>query len=137
MGYTFRFLKPTHPYYPAWQEYRRRRRVGLLSFGGIIAFVALGQSIAIPVGNWLETDVPQQVIVAAFCFLGLPLLLFRTYQWLSWPCPRCGKAFHWKLGHRRVSWVINGCLHCGLEEYAPCEPSEQLWEFERSDPSSK
>jgi len=131
MGYTFRFLKPSHPYYPAWQEYRRRRKLWILTFAGLVAAAALGQLIAMPLGYWFESDIPELVVVATIGCIGLPLVSFRTWQMVSSRCPRCARVFNWG------SFSLDKCLHCGLEEYAPCDPAEQQWEFERLNPASK
>jgi len=111
MSFTFRFLKPSDPYFPNWVDMRRRT---VLAWVGFAAFG------------------PLSLLLDFFCFLafrleGLPwvalpgVLLFfglAIYQGL-WPCPRCGNPFY-SSGGMLLYWPFaNNCLHCKLPEYAP------------------
>jgi len=114
MPFLFRGLKTGDAYYPHWVEMRRwKRSVWLI----IVLAIAL----------WLPSTVVVWAVLKAVFGSGVPfwwvglagfiLYLWKCYQIGSWPCPRCGKAFH------RTWWMSNffaeSCVHCGLPEYAP------------------
>jgi hypothetical protein len=109
MGFAFGFLKPTDPYYPAWQERRRRLRGVWLAFGvtipGTVLLLLAIESLFGP--GWEALALLP--IALAWILPGL--------RYCFWPCPRCGKPFYaaWWL-----TWpTADRCLHCGLPEYSP------------------
>jgi hypothetical protein len=109
MGFAFGFLKPSDPFYVAWQERRRRWRTAWVAFAAVIPCTVLLSLIieALFGPGWeLLAFLP---VALAWVLAGL------RYQF--WPCPRCSKPFY-------ATWwcrwpMADNCLHCGLPEYAP------------------
>ena len=122
MGYLWTFLKPSHPYYPAWRIYRRRRRAFWLTTLAILPLVILGSVALLPISYLFDSE--KLIMAAPIAVMGGWFLLYQRIVW--WPCPRCGKPFfttwfrHWPFAGQ--------CLHCGLGKYAPCDPAKQQWE---------
>ena len=112
MGYTFKFLNPTDPFYPGWVELRRRRTLRNRCLVGAIAAILLLAFVAEYAGF------PPFVFMAAA--LAILIAFARVHWWvMRWPCPRCGRAFYLSLwGYRPFA---DCCLHCDLPEYAADE----------------
>jgi len=121
MGYLYSFLKPSHAYYQAWHEYRRRRKLAWIATAALPLPIALGGLIVLPIAFWLESELPI-MLVAGAC---MSVCAAMHSRWLRFPCPRCGRTFNLNYLTSR----FDGCKHCGLEKYAPCDPAEQEWEL--------
>lgn len=98
----------TPPLAPAWLDYRTRLGVLVAALVGI----ALGVGGFVTVLRELAgSDAPGHLLASAW--------LTGTFASLVWyaafPCPFCGKCFHWTL------WVANPitgeCLHCGFKKW--------------------
>ncbi len=108
MGFTFRHLKPTDPYFACWLERKRRTRQFWLAF------------LAWPFATVALSVIWQSLLKDSSFFWVLlvtvpPLVFFRLRQ-VRWPCPRCGNPFYASGFLYRA--FANSCLHCGLLEYA-------------------
>jgi hypothetical protein len=123
MGYLYNFLKPSHAYYQAWQEYRRRRKLVWVAAAAALPAAFLGAILVMPLALLLKSDVPVALI---FCVC-IGFCLWMHFRRLLWPCPRCGRAFHFMVFYFKGHF--DRCQHCGLEKYAPCDPANQEWEF--------
>src|SRR5262245_54333954 len=102
MSFTFRYLKPTDPYYPNWADRRRRVR---LAWGGVAAsmvvFAVLATAVEIIFGRggwtfWLAVVPTITLFYSGWIYLGL------------WRCPRCGGSFY-----TRLKPFANYCVQCG------------------------
>ena len=111
MPFLFRGLKTSDAYYPNWADLRERT---LLAWMVLLAFC--GPAFFVP---WVLLRSVMEPRPAYWCSGAIAVVLVawaRVHQ-TRWPCPRCGRAFY-------ATWYmynpfINGCLHCGLPEYAP------------------
>jgi ribosomal protein S27AE len=108
MGFTFRHLKPTDPYYACWLERKRLTRVFWLALlAWPIVTLALHEAL----------EVLCQKPGFLFALLPtLPVVFLLSLQQARWPCPRCGNSFYAR--QFRYFPFANSCLHCGLLEYA-------------------
>ncbi len=128
MGYLYTFLKPGHAYFAAWAEYRRRRRDALLALAGLLPVTALAMLLISPLCWVLNSGAPAFIAAVVGMLAGFVVNYVAQVRYAWWPCPRCHLPLfqalwiHWPFASR--------CLNCGLEKYAPCDPSEQKWEFE-------
>lgn len=128
MGYLYTFLKPGHAYFAAWAEYRRRRRDAWLALVALFPAPVLAAFLVSPICWALNSGAPAFIaaVVGALAWFIVNCIVRFRYFW--WPCPRCHRPFFQALW---IHWPFaNRCLNCGLEKYAPCDPSEQQWEFE-------
>jgi hypothetical protein len=99
-------------YQQAWSKYWRLRSVSQRSwrwFGA--AFV-----MAIVLGRFAEKFSPAiQIIIVAFSVsiaIGSYIVLcLNQYNWMRWPCPRCGCSFRGVWGR---PWLPKCCVYCGL-----------------------
>jgi hypothetical protein len=123
MGYLYSFLKPSHTYYQAWQEYRRRRKFAWLSTLVAMPAALIGAIIILPIALALKSDIPIAMVFGG----GMIFCVWIHLRRLIWPCPRCRRAFHLMAFAFKIDF--DRCKHCGLEKYAPCDPAHQEWEY--------
>jgi hypothetical protein len=123
MGYLYTFLKPSHAYCQAWQEYRRRRKLAWVTTAAMFPVAILGSIVVSPLAFALKSDVPVGIVF----FACIGFCVWMHLRRLFWPCPLCGRAFHLKVFYFKGDF--DRCKHCGLEKYAPCDPANQKWEF--------
>jgi hypothetical protein len=102
------------PYLVSWEDLRRRRRLGWITFFGWAPVAGLLCSA-------LYLLVPNEADRAVFFFLvivPLALTAFATNIWAStFDCPGCGQNFQRRKG---ISTFFNSrCPQCGLEEGTP------------------
>jgi len=129
MGYTAKSLKLDQPYYAAWQEYRRRRRICWLVFLGFPFSVIPIGILAGFLGQAFDTN--ASVLALVFAFMAL-LTVMAVGVWSGdFRCPRCGKSYFWRPSQLEYNSFSQHCLHCRLPKYAPCDPGEQQWEYIR------
>jgi hypothetical protein len=100
---------------PAWDEYRRRRRMFLWTH----LLLPLWVSGAIVLEFFAGREFPRTGLVTFVAVLLPPMacLMFAYLRWIFWPCPSCGRPFF-------LTWLGNNCfarrcLHCGLPKWAP------------------
>src|SRR5262245_7527006 len=111
MGFTYRYLRPSDPYYPKWRAMRRRSRI---LFWGTVGLGFLAVFVSGLLSN-LFRDVPREVFFVTASGASVIVAVALSFWSLSWPCPRCGKPFYGSVSLRRFR---DNCPHCGLREYA-------------------
>jgi hypothetical protein len=127
MGLMFRSLKPSDTYYSGWRRLQQLRRparrlvVGTIGAALLLSLFALFSVVFITLASILIT-------LAGIVFvLGMFAGMAAFIRSMMWRCPRCGKRFYWSWMTAFRPWR-DECAHCGLPEYAPCDPAEQQWE---------
>lgn len=108
MGFNYRILKPTDPYYAHWKNLKSGGRFGCLILIGLFFLCFLS---ALPVRLLLGWEFPWNMAPGLVLFW-----IVWTYS-LHWPCPRCGRPFRCKFLYHPPA--PDNCLHCGLPKYAP------------------
>ena len=74
-------------------------------------------------------------IIGDVLFAAWVIVLLRFFfvsgEYVYWPCPRCGKPFHYL--HYLVRWYgrwnnpfARHCVHCGLAKWADSDPDPKL-----------
>lgn len=110
----------------AWKAKRRRGQVFVLWWLGGPFGVGLGfVLIAGLLGQLLSPPQRKSLEEVTFHVLGLVWLVgtaIAGFQYVHWPCPRCGKPFleKWTFANPLTS----RCLHCGLKQGATEEEAK-------------
>jgi len=129
MGYTAKSLKPEQPYYTAWQEYRRRRKIfWLVVLGFPFSIIPIG-ILAGLLGGAFNTD--SGFLALTFAAMALFTFMFVAIWSGDFRCPRCAQSYFWRPSSLEYNSLSQHCLHCRLPKYAPCDPGEQQWEYIR------
>ena len=105
-------LQDPAAYQSAWREYRRLRLANRRSSIGFALSI-----LAIVLLIFIGWKLPPFAQTATFAACGTALLVsvvatsFTQWNWLHWPCPRCGYSF-------QGQWVKlrqpKQCVYCGL-----------------------
>jgi len=112
-------------YTPEWAVLRGlRRRILLTALAGVIPLLLT------PVANLLPhrwSLASGLVLVVSWAVL-LFRFFFLLFEHAYWPCPRCGKPFHYKtgfLGHYHNPFARR-CVYCQLPKWAESDPDPKL-----------
>ena len=113
-------------YLQEWDHLRRLRR-------RIFAIVAIGAGIlvAVPLVTAL-LSLAVAKIVGFVLFAGWAVALLRFFfvsgEYVLWPCPRCGKPFHYvtRWYGRWTNPFSPRCVHCGLPKWVDSDPDPKL-----------
>ena len=109
-----------------WAELRRlRRRIFRVAAAGAIILVA------VPLVT-MYLSVSAAKIIGLVLVAGWAVVLLRFFfvsgEYVYWPCPRCGKPFHYL-----VRWYgrwnnpfARHCVHCGLPKWVDSDPDPKL-----------
>ncbi len=112
-------------YSSSWRNYRRLRRIALLSLVGFVPVVLIL--------DWMgRMPVPAKLPG----YLGSAYVLFFLLAWSLFTyfhCPRCGKWFATTRWFYQRSLTTQKCVHCGLKKFSdgeeravPTSPGTQL-----------
>jgi endogenous inhibitor of DNA gyrase (YacG/DUF329 family) len=102
-----------------WEELRLLRGRAFTFAAGTLAAAAL--ALVCPKILKRETVCVVLILLGMAAALGL---LWIGRQYSDWPCPRCGKTFHFKevfLG-RFFNPFASRCMHCHLPKWANYDP---------------
>jgi hypothetical protein len=99
-------------YRSSWEQYRKLRsayvRSSIWPGAAFLALVLLSA---------FADKLPNAIQIALFAFCLVALIAtgaaagLKKFQWLRWPCPRCGFAFRGFWGR---PWMPKNCVYCGL-----------------------
>ncbi len=100
--------------HPIWREYRKRPSTSTL-FILVTPLLAVGGMLV------LSGITPYWPIFTGLVIF--PILFFTQVRWRFYPCPRCGRALHYRSSFipspTAFMWVFTGkCVNCGLPIYA-------------------
>jgi hypothetical protein len=85
----------------AWENYKRVRNRALT---WILVFFLISPAVAYVSVRLIASTTPGLV----FALVAMLVAAFSVWQFINWPCPRCGETFGAPLGH---------CRHCQLPKW--------------------